>query len=56
MATVGTEPVLYILSGNAVESQLLPIPEEVLNLPGRVSEATFELVFQVTDLPPLGFK
>ncbi|XP_037084012.1 lysosomal alpha-mannosidase-like [Pollicipes pollicipes] len=42
--------------GQAVASQLSPIPAEVLSLPGRNSSAVAELVFQASDLPPLGFK
>ena len=49
-------PDLIDPAGTVLESQLLPIPEEVLNLPGRNSTATAELVFQATNLPPLGFK
>lgn len=41
--------------GNAVEAQLVPIPDPVLSIPGRNSSATFELVFPATDIPPLGF-
>lgn len=39
---------------NSVESQLVPIPPPVLNIPGRKSKAQLELVFKV-DLPPLGY-
>ncbi|XP_068205819.1 lysosomal alpha-mannosidase-like isoform X1 [Palaemon carinicauda] len=41
--------------GNAVVSQLVPIPESVLGLPGRSSTAEFELVFVADMIPPLGF-
>ncbi|XP_064094192.1 lysosomal alpha-mannosidase-like isoform X1 [Macrobrachium nipponense] len=41
--------------GNAVASQLVPVPENVLNLPGRKSSAEFELVFIADIIPPLGF-
>jgi lysosomal alpha-mannosidase len=37
-----------------VTSNIVPIPEYVLNIPGRVSKATNELVFEVA-LPALGF-
>lgn len=43
------------VSGNAVKAQLVPIPKPVLSIPGRHSTATYELVFQATDIPPLGF-
>lgn len=40
--------------GNSVESQLVPIPRSVIDIPGRKSNATHELVFKV-NLPPLGY-
>ncbi|XP_053666254.1 lysosomal alpha-mannosidase-like [Anopheles marshallii] len=39
-----------------VSSQLVPIPQSVLNLSYRFSNATSELVFLANELPPLGFK
>ncbi|KAF4523776.1 hypothetical protein B566_EDAN009008 [Ephemera danica] len=42
--------------GVIMVSQLVPIPNPVIAIPGRVSSATQELVFQTVDLPPLGFK
>ncbi|XP_053677468.1 lysosomal alpha-mannosidase [Anopheles nili] len=39
-----------------VSAQLVPIPESVLNLAYRFSNATAELVFLANELPPLGFK
>uniref|UniRef100_A0A182K5Y1 Alpha-mannosidase n=1 Tax=Anopheles christyi TaxID=43041 RepID=A0A182K5Y1_9DIPT len=39
-----------------VSSQLVPIPESVLNLSYRFSNATSELVFLANELPPIGFK
>uniref|UniRef100_A0AAG5DR66 Alpha-mannosidase n=1 Tax=Anopheles atroparvus TaxID=41427 RepID=A0AAG5DR66_ANOAO len=39
-----------------VSTQLVPIPESVLNLNYRFSNATAELVFLANELPPLGFK
>jgi hypothetical protein len=35
---------------------MVPIPTEVINIPGRISSATQELVFKATDLPAFGFK
>lgn len=35
---------------------MVPIPEAVRLIPGRDSNATHELVFKASDLPPLGFK
>nr|CAD7587762.1 unnamed protein product [Timema genevievae] len=42
-------------NGESVVSQLVPIPQSVLNIPYRNSSALNELVFRATDLPPLGF-
>ena len=42
--------------GKVIPSQLVPIPSFVLNLPGRISSATRELVFFAVDVPPLGSK
>jgi len=41
-------------TGKTVDSNIVPIPDFVLNIPGRVSNAKNELVFNV-DLPALGF-
>lgn len=40
---------------NVVLNQLVPIPKSVLQLPGRVSSATYELVFFADEIPPLGY-
>ncbi len=42
-------------NGQEVTTQLVPLPKEVLLIPGRKSRAAHELVFRA-DLPPLGFK
>ncbi|KAL3274851.1 hypothetical protein HHI36_019633 [Cryptolaemus montrouzieri] len=42
--------------GNKLATQLVPIPESVLVIPGRKSEAVADLVFRAVDIPPLGFK
>lgn len=42
-------------AGHAVVSQLVPVPDAVLKVPGRNSSATYELVFLAQDIPPLGF-
>ncbi|KAK3861068.1 hypothetical protein Pcinc_032926 [Petrolisthes cinctipes] len=41
--------------GNAVTVQLVPIPDSVLTLPGRNSNAKLDLVFNSGDIPPLGY-
>jgi len=43
-----------IIGKGIVVSELVPLPEFVKNLPGRVSQATHELVFLASQLPPLG--
>jgi lysosomal alpha-mannosidase len=40
--------------GTAVLSQLVPLPLEVLKIPGRSSTARLEVVFEAADLPGLG--
>lgn len=42
--------------GIVVPSQMVPIAESVLDIQHRVSDATFELVFMATEVPPLGYK
>ncbi len=42
--------------GRLVASQMVPIAEAVLRLPGRNSNATNELIFRAQDLPPLGLR
>lgn len=41
--------------GKHLDTQLIPIPEAVFKIPGRNSKAQNELIFQATNLPPLGF-
>ena len=41
-------------AGAVLASQLVPLPAEVLAIPGRDSSAVCELVFIAQDLPPLG--
>jgi hypothetical protein len=43
-------------AGKQVKTQLVPIPQPVIEVPGRVSPATVQLVFNAKDLPPLGFR
>ncbi|XP_026271901.1 lysosomal alpha-mannosidase isoform X2 [Frankliniella occidentalis] len=43
--------------GHEEASQVVPIPEAVLRMPGRVmSAARYELVFKADNLPPMGFR
>eukprot|EP00092_Neocalanus_flemingeri_P035232 GFUD01038336.1.p1 GENE.GFUD01038336.1~~GFUD01038336.1.p1 ORF type:complete len:974 (+),score=218.88 GFUD01038336.1:74-2995(+) len=39
-----------------VETQLVPLPDQVLKIPGRLSSAKYELVFFADDIPGLGSK
>ena len=43
-------------TGALVPSQLLPIPEKVLSIPGRNSSATFEVVSTLQEIAPLSFQ
>ncbi|GFG40564.1 hypothetical protein Cfor_04486 [Coptotermes formosanus] len=43
-------------TGKALTVQMVPIPQPVIEVPGRVSPATMVLVFHARDLPPLGFR
>jgi lysosomal alpha-mannosidase len=43
-------------TGKSLTVQMVPIPQPVIELPGRVSPATMVLVFHASDLPPLGFR
>ncbi|XP_046392611.1 lysosomal alpha-mannosidase-like isoform X2 [Ischnura elegans] len=43
-------------SGAEIGAQVVPIPKEILNIPGRVSSAINELVFDAELLPAAGFK
>lgn len=42
--------------GAQLETQVLPLPKNLLKVPGRRSKATMELIFEAANLPPLGFK
>lgn len=42
-------------NGKAIQTQVIPVPKQVLGVPGRKSGARFELVF-AADVPALGFK
>ncbi|KAL7642128.1 UNVERIFIED_CONTAM: hypothetical protein RMT77_006688 [Armadillidium vulgare] len=40
--------------GNVLDSQLIPLPDQVVNIPGRTSSALYDLVFYAEDVPALG--
>ncbi|CAH1119882.1 unnamed protein product [Phaedon cochleariae] len=42
--------------GKQLDTQIIPISDGILRIPGRSSSATNELIFEASDLPPLGFK
>jgi lysosomal alpha-mannosidase len=41
-------------TGELVPSELMPLPDWISSLPGRLSNASHELIFSTGDLPPLG--
>ncbi|XP_069684640.1 lysosomal alpha-mannosidase-like isoform X2 [Periplaneta americana] len=43
-------------TGKNIPIQMVPIPQPVQKVPGRVSPATMSLVFYAADVPPLGFR
>lgn len=43
-------------SNNIIPSQLVSIPQPIMNLPQRVSNATNELVFQARGVPAMGYQ
>ncbi|XP_048480276.1 lysosomal alpha-mannosidase [Plutella xylostella] len=43
-------------NGDYIETQLVPIPKEVIEIPTRKSTATHELVFVAIKVKPLGYK
>ena len=43
-------------SGQKVATQIVPIPDAVLKVPGRNSPAKNELVFEAENLAPLGYQ
>lgn len=45
-----------LFSGNLLPTQLIPIPQAILDLPGREGNATVELIIFARNIPPLGFK
>ncbi|XP_059486976.1 lysosomal alpha-mannosidase-like [Neocloeon triangulifer] len=49
--------VVDLSSGKNIQIQYMPVPEEIRNLSSlNKSDVTHELIFEATDLPPLGFK
>ncbi|KRT79199.1 glycoside hydrolase [Oryctes borbonicus] len=55
LPVTGTAYSVLDYNGNPVPTQLMPIPNTILNIPGRVSASTVELIFVAKDVPPLGF-
>lgn len=46
---------VYDAQGVEVQAQMVPLPEPVLRIPGRVSPAKQELIFRAEKLPALGY-
>jgi hypothetical protein len=46
---------VFDTTGVEVEAQMVPLPEPVLRIPGRISPAKQELIFKAVKLPPLGY-
>lgn len=42
--------------GQQLPTQILKIPQGIKNIPGRNSSANVELIFEASDIPPLGFR
>jgi len=42
--------------GEVLKTQIVPIAQPVLDIPGRTSPATHDLVFKATPIPPMGFE
>ncbi|KAK4872843.1 hypothetical protein RN001_014872 [Aquatica leii] len=42
--------------GTNLQVQAIPVPNTIVNIPGRFSKATQEIIFMAESLPPLGFK
>ena len=51
----GVSYIVQDANGKKMLADMVPIPEPMLNIPGRFSQATKELVFMAENLPPLGF-
>jgi lysosomal alpha-mannosidase len=47
---------IFNSDGEALNVQFIPVPEQVKSIPGRDSEAQFDAVFLVSDLPALGYR
>lgn len=47
---------LNYFSGTTLETQVVPVPEDVLNIPGRESSAEYELIFFAKNIPALGYQ
>eukprot|EP00095_Tigriopus_kingsejongensis_P004818 maker-scaffold769_size100554-snap-gene-0.18 protein:Tk04818 transcript:maker-scaffold769_size100554-snap-gene-0.18-mRNA-1 annotation:"lysosomal alpha-mannosidase (mannosidase alpha class 2b member 1)" len=47
---------VYDANGSPLDIEFVDIPENVLNIPGRTGMANYEALFEVEDVPPLGYK
>ena len=51
----GFDVKIYNSEGELLNVDLVPIPNEILNIPGRKSLAEVDAVFLISDIPALGF-
>lgn len=47
---------IFNSEGEELNVNLVPIPAQVLVIPGRTSSAEYEAVFLVSDIPAIGFR
>lgn len=47
---------IFDSEGTELNVVLVPVPSQVLNVPGRKSSAEFEAAILVSDIPALGFR
>ena len=47
---------MKLFTGQELISQIIPISDPIQDIPGRVSLATVELVFEAKSVPPLGYQ
>ena len=56
LPVVGANFRVLNIDEEVIVSQILPIPEDTLSIPGRDSIATYILYFTADHIPPLGYK
>ncbi|KAK6633436.1 hypothetical protein RUM44_004039 [Polyplax serrata] len=43
-------------TGEKIQHQIVPIPDSLVDIPGRTSSSKLELVFKAESIPPLGYR